>query len=249
VARISIEQQALTDSRFTQLGLLIYGLHKPAAPEENLCPTALGIGVAAHIWNECQEQGRHVLDSVAVNSIGFHLGIRNGESLSLMLVECDLAERIGRKQLRIKGTEGRTEWLQKRREEGQIGAKYGVTGGRPRKPPTGLPEKPPPTPTPTPTQEIQKLPLPNPPQAAARAGWSALFPEFWNVYPRKIAKRDAEKAWAKLAPKSSDLIEPKALAIAYVLRDRKQRDWAGRDPDRIPYPATFLNAEKFEVAS
>jgi len=78
-------------------------------------------------------------------------------------------------------------------------------------------------------------------------GWRDLFPEFWEVYPRKVAKKAAEKAWQKLAPATPDLIEPTALGIAYVLRDRKRVDWAGRDPDRIPYPATFLNAEKFEV--
>jgi hypothetical protein len=96
-------------------------------------------------------------------------------------------------------------------------------------------------------QDKKKKTLPKPPQASALGGWLALFPDFWRVYPRKVAKKAAEKAWTKLTPASQDLIKPTALAIAYVLRDRKQRDWAGRDLDRIPYPATFLNAEKFEV--
>ena len=266
MARISVEQQALTDSRFTQLGLLIYGLHKPGAPEENLCPTALGIGVAAHVWNECQEQGRHVLDSIAVNSIGFHLGIRNGESLSTILVECDLAERVGRKQLRIKGTEGRTEWLQKRREDGKLGAEYGVTGGRPRKPPTGLPEKPPltPTPTPTPTEESEKtttlvrpkrsngsrvaptgIVKPSPltdPERVRRLEED--FITLYQFYPRHVGKDSAWLAFTRLDPDVDTLHE--------IAKDIKKRtndgEWVPTDPERvrfIPHLSTYLNQRRW----
>ena len=217
MARINVEQKALTDPRFAVLSRLA-----------GMADSDHALGRMIRVWNECQERESFTLSDRLVSAIF------GSDEAPNWLVLCELGSRnypqggkhVGEGLIRICGTAGRTDWLKRRRNDGRKG---GVKGGRPKKPlgviKNARQETPPaPAPAPALTQEPQKLPLPNPPQAAARAGWSALFPEFWNVYPRKIAKRDAEKAWAKLAPKSSDLIEPKALAIAYVLRDRKQRD-------------------------
>lgn len=62
------------------------------------------------------------------------------------------------------------------------------------------------------------------------------FDDFWAVWPKKVAKPDAQRAWAK-AVKQTLATQIVDAAIAY-------RDNPGR-PERqfIPYPATWLNRE------
>ena len=64
------------------------------------------------------------------------------------------------------------------------------------------------------------------------------FEEFWNLYPKRIAKADALKAWNKaLKKKTAD--ELIALTKAYA---------ESKLPDMtyIPYPASWLNKELYE---
>lgn len=239
MARISVEQKALTDPRFSVLGI---GLVPQAMAVKGYFLHALGLGAMIYVWNHCQERGLHSLHMVELEGLSLQLGMEP-DVLAGSISFSGLGEWNAEKtEMRMRGTEGRIEWLQKRREDGQ-------SGGRPRKT-LGLygkhPGANPPTPTPAPTPAVKKEPLPKPPKAAL-GGWGALFAEFWEVYPRKVAKQAAEKAWTKLAPAAPEMIEPTAVAIAAVLAHRKRHDWAGRDLDRVPYPATFLNAEKFEV--
>lgn len=67
------------------------------------------------------------------------------------------------------------------------------------------------------------------------------FAEFYADYPRKIGKKDAEKAWNAL--KVTTLI---ANHIRETLNKRKREDWKGRQLKYIPYPAHFLRAEGFD---
>ena len=64
------------------------------------------------------------------------------------------------------------------------------------------------------------------------------FNEFWNLYPKKVAKADALKAWNK-ATKKKTADELIALTKAYA---------EGKLPDMtyIPYPASWLNKELYE---
>jgi len=64
------------------------------------------------------------------------------------------------------------------------------------------------------------------------------FDEFWNLYPKKIAKADALKAWNK-ATKTKTADELLKLTKAYA---------EGKLPDNkyIPYPASWLNKELYE---
>jgi len=64
------------------------------------------------------------------------------------------------------------------------------------------------------------------------------FAEFWNLYPRKIAKGAAEKAWMK-AIKETDYMK-----ILAGLRSAK----FSSDPQYIPHPATWLNQRRWEDA-
>lgn len=64
------------------------------------------------------------------------------------------------------------------------------------------------------------------------------FDTFWNLYPKKVAKADAIKAWTK-ATKKKTADELIALTKAYA---------EGKLPDMtyIPYPASWLNKELYE---
>jgi hypothetical protein len=65
------------------------------------------------------------------------------------------------------------------------------------------------------------------------------FERFWQIWPKRVAKADAEKAWTKLS------WEDKARALA-VLPDHISV-WAERgDPQFIPYPASWIRGRRFE---
>lgn len=63
------------------------------------------------------------------------------------------------------------------------------------------------------------------------------FMDFWHAYPRRVGKKDAERAWKRLAP-DADLAGVILLAVA-----AQRATW--RDPQFIPYPATWLNGERW----
>lgn len=62
------------------------------------------------------------------------------------------------------------------------------------------------------------------------------FDAFWNLYPRKVAKGRARKAY-RAARKKAD-----ADTILAGLR-RAAAAFGERPPDKVPYPATWLNDE------
>jgi hypothetical protein len=65
------------------------------------------------------------------------------------------------------------------------------------------------------------------------------FDRFWVAYPRKIGKGAARKAWASAIKKAEadDII---AAVDAFALSVR------GEDRKFVAYPATWLNAERWE---
>jgi hypothetical protein len=64
------------------------------------------------------------------------------------------------------------------------------------------------------------------------------FVEFWKCYPKKIAKPNAEKAWMKIAP-DVDL----SKRIIHAISEQKLLE---REEQFIPYPASWLNARRWE---
>ena len=65
------------------------------------------------------------------------------------------------------------------------------------------------------------------------------FNDFYNQYPRKMARKDAEKAWNRLtAIQQAECLE----AMPNYLKYWKIKETA---KDFIPYPATFLNQERW----
>lgn len=70
---------------------------------------------------------------------------------------------------------------------------------------------------------------------------SFTFENFWNEYPRKIAKKKALQAWKRINP-STELAEK----IINAVRSYKQTNQWKRDKGQyIPYPLTFLNQERW----
>ena len=67
-----------------------------------------------------------------------------------------------------------------------------------------------------------------------------MFDEFWSLYPRKIAKATARKAWAKLSAEQQ-LMAAKAI-------DTHCQYWSAKETELefIPHPATWLHQERWE---
>ena len=69
-----------------------------------------------------------------------------------------------------------------------------------------------------------------------------LFDQFWQLYPRKKNKGQAERVWAKLLP-SDELV---AAILDGLERAKAGHDWQKEGGKYIPHPATWLNAKGWE---
>ena len=68
------------------------------------------------------------------------------------------------------------------------------------------------------------------------------FERFWSVYPKKLAKGDARKAWAQ-----TEAIRPDIDAVVKaILAQRHTDQWMRDNGQFIPYPATWLRAERWD---
>lgn len=65
------------------------------------------------------------------------------------------------------------------------------------------------------------------------------FELFWDAYPRRQARKDAQKAWSQLNP-SADLVE---RIVEHLLLRVKSKQWR---EGFIPLPATFIRGERWE---
>ena len=74
------------------------------------------------------------------------------------------------------------------------------------------------------------------------AAGNELFAKFWEQYPRKVAKKEAEKAFAKL--KADDRLLERILAG--LNRAKASQQWRQDGGRFIPYPATWLNQARWE---
>ena len=71
---------------------------------------------------------------------------------------------------------------------------------------------------------------------------SDLFNQFWDAYPKHIAKQSAVKAFEKLKP-DEKLLEAMLKAIAM---QKESKQWEKDGGAFIPYPATWLNQRRWE---
>lgn len=75
--------------------------------------------------------------------------------------------------------------------------------------------------------------------------WMEAFPEFWRRYPRKVSKTDAERAYAKIKPWTQEQCDLIFAGLDFY----QERIWPDRSPDKIEYPATWLNKRRFDDAA
>lgn len=65
------------------------------------------------------------------------------------------------------------------------------------------------------------------------------FQDFYFLYPRKMARKDAERAWNRLTPtQQAECLEALPNYLKYWKIKETQKDY-------IPYPASFLNSERW----
>ena len=69
--------------------------------------------------------------------------------------------------------------------------------------------------------------------------YSVQFEEFWNLYPRKLAKKKAEESFKK-AMKVADFKDILGGLKKYLTV------WAGKEAEFIPHAATWLNQHRWE---
>ncbi len=69
-----------------------------------------------------------------------------------------------------------------------------------------------------------------------------LFEAFWEAYPKKKNKGNAEK-WFKAHKPSKELVN---TMLEKLKQQKDSNDWKKNDGQFIPYPATWLNAKAWE---
>lgn len=67
------------------------------------------------------------------------------------------------------------------------------------------------------------------------------FDKFWQAYPKKVSKKEAQKSWNKINP-SLELFEKILKALEIV---KQTGQWNTDNGKFIPYPATWLNQERW----
>jgi len=72
-------------------------------------------------------------------------------------------------------------------------------------------------------------------QPTDRGSESKDFESFYSSYPRKVAKPQAKKAWSK-----------NKCVLAEVIPALEQHKKTWKDPQFVPYPATWLNQRRWE---
>jgi len=71
-------------------------------------------------------------------------------------------------------------------------------------------------------------------------GITEMFDEFWSLYPRKIAKANARKAWQKLTAEQQ-LLAAKAINTHCEYWKAKETEL-----EFIPHASSWLNGERYE---
>jgi hypothetical protein len=77
---------------------------------------------------------------------------------------------------------------------------------------------------------------------SALAAGASMFDTFWQAYPRKVGKGQAEKAWLKLNPDGA-IVGKIMQAIAW---QANQPGWTKDGGKFIPHPTTWLNGKRWE---
>ena len=71
---------------------------------------------------------------------------------------------------------------------------------------------------------------------------SVLFESFWAVYPKRVSRSSAVKAFNKIKPDEELL----AVMISAVEKQKQSEQWRKDNGQFIPHPATWLNQRRWE---
>lgn len=71
--------------------------------------------------------------------------------------------------------------------------------------------------------------------------WAESFSGFWEEYPRRQKRPEAERAWMKLPLRGKEGFDQVLLGL---YRWQASEQW--KDPQYVPLPATWLNAHQYE---
>jgi hypothetical protein len=85
------------------------------------------------------------------------------------------------------------------------------------------------------------------PPAAPRVDTDHEFAAFWSLYPRKVAKPEAEARWRKIMRPLTDTA--RRLTASTILQGVEAWNvyWTARnEPEFVPFPATWLNRRSWE---
>lgn len=88
----------------------------------------------------------------------------------------------------------------------------------------------------------KKPPIPPDKRGAVVHGFPPGFESFWSAYPRKTAKPQAAKAFARVKPDERLL----GLILAAIAVQRKSPQWTKDGGEFIPHPSTWLNGRRWE---
>jgi DNA replication protein DnaC len=66
------------------------------------------------------------------------------------------------------------------------------------------------------------------------------FDEFWKIYPRRVGRFKAEKAWQKIHPREHEAIL-RSLALW-----KQTFQWQSMGGMYIPYASTFLHQQRWK---
>ena len=245
MARINVEQKALSDPRFTALASLLHLEHPDTA-----------IGRMVRVWNECIERSTYILPTWVIGAIF------QDNDASRVLVDVELAEWVDDVTIRIKGTEGRTEYLGELRAS-KVKGGIARAAGAVRDPKTGTftsttqqkTSSPPaessaPAPAPAPAPAFS--PTPEEEKAKNIVGLSAdsctirytdEFSAAWQAYPHhgtRSKKRDAFKVWKR------DKLDKIGPAVqAWIEAAKQTDDWQRENGQYIPGMQAWLNGKDF----
>lgn len=100
--------------------------------------------------------------------------------------------------------------------------------------------------SPTPPSKTQTIHTPSPPKGGSVPTNLAFakpngFTRFWEAYPSKVGKRDAEKAYGRALKRVTGPDPPQSI-LAGIERAKLSRRWI---EGYIPNPATWLNQDRW----
>jgi len=203
--------------------------------------------------------------------LGMMAGLMGSPSLGYVIAKFTLCAdgKLRHPRLEALRTE-RDAFLTKQAESGREGAKKrwenrpanGNPNGEPMPNPLATPmangcpndSSPSPSPSPTNTHPLTPtggVPVSEPPKEEPKAkrtrkqrGPNSIpegFDEFWEAYPRKMAKGDAIKAWGQM-----DAGQHLAKILETVKASAKLEAWTKDGGRFVPFPATWLRAQRWE---